>query len=254
MNREISVSSTSTRDYIPSTLTCLSPTSPSATTCISTATLSHLTGKTASAHLPLLPDMPNFILGPGHRTTPRLTQPQMYSQLDECDRNCRHPRWPTHLVIAVLDRDTCRGCIFKFPHYYLEKCDGRHQYFHLSAQEQALSLIIPDFAAPMPSLPSDDRIGMPPLTHTYANRLSSASSSSTTAALPRTLNTRMTTAYTNTPVNPAASATAPVPVPSASPGHIKTKRLNMICRSVPLNAPLPSLPAPFFLYFIFNFG
>ena len=59
-------------------------------------------------YLPLLPDMPNSILGPGHRTTPRLIQPQMYSQLDECDRNCRHPRWPVHLVIAVLDRDTCR--------------------------------------------------------------------------------------------------------------------------------------------------
>ena len=71
--------------------------------------------------LPLLPDMPNFILGPGPRTTPRLKQPMMYSQLDECGRDCRHPRWPSSLFIAVLDHKTCRGCIFKYPYYHLEK-------------------------------------------------------------------------------------------------------------------------------------
>ena len=174
-----------------------------------------------AGYLPLLPDLPNFILDPGRNTTPRLIEPMMYSQLDECDRYCRHPRWPSSLVIAVLDRNTCRGCIFKYPHYHLENCDDRHLYFHMSPEEQALCLVTPVFEAPQ-----------------------SSSSIATTAPLPRTLDTRMTAAYTNqpaAPVTPKPTSSTAVAVP---PVHIKTERLNMIRRSVPLDAPLPSLLTP----------
>ena len=41
-------------------------------------------------YLPLLPDMPNFILGPGPRTTPRLKNADLFIQLDECNRYCKH--------------------------------------------------------------------------------------------------------------------------------------------------------------------
>ena len=41
-------------------------------------------------------------------TTPRLIQPQMYSQLDECDRNCRHPRWPSSMSATEI-ADTLAG-------------------------------------------------------------------------------------------------------------------------------------------------
>ena len=169
-------------------------------------------------YLPLLPDLPNSILGPGPRTTPRLREPMMYSQLDECDRYCRHPSWPSSLVIAVLDRNTCRGCIFKYPHYHLENCDDRHLYFHLSPEEQALRLVTPEFRAPQ-----------------------SSSSTSTTAALPRTLNTRMTAAYTNQPAGPVTPKPTSSTAPVVPPVHIKTERLNMIRGSVPLDAPLPSV-------------
>ena len=54
----------------------------------------------------------------------------------------------------------------------------------------------------------------------------------------------MTAVYTNHPATPVAQAIVPAPASPAPPVYIKTERLNMIRRSVPLDAPLPSLSTP----------
>ena len=189
------------------------------------------TRQCSHGYLPLLPDMPNFILGPGPRTTPRLKNADLFIQLDECNRYCKHDSWPDHLVIAVIDPSTCRGCNDQFSHFHLQKSTDRHDYFRLSRAERALCFIDFSTNTPLPFFP-------PEMPMTYSNRLGSSSSTST-ITIPRTINTRMTAAYTpHIPTSTGSQPTSFSPT-SDTPVYIKTESLNMMFRAPPESTPAP---------------
>ena len=183
--------------------------------------------------LPLLPDMPNFILGPGPRTTPRLMDTTAFLQLDECNKWCKHDSWPEYLVIAVIDPDTCRGCIEKFTHYHLQNSSDRHDYFRLFKEERTLCFIEYTADAPLPFFP-------PEMPMTYTNRLGSSSSTST-ITIPRATNTRITAAYTpHIPTSTSSVLTITSTPTSDTPVYIKTESLNMMFRAPPESTPNPA--------------
>ena len=99
--------------------------------------------------------MLNFILGPGPRTTPRLIDTTAFIQLDECNKWCKHESWPEYLVIAVIDPNTCRGCIERFTHNHIQKSTDRHDYFRLSKEERTLCFKEYTADAPLPFFPPE---------------------------------------------------------------------------------------------------